>query len=340
MAWSRRLLLPLFTLSVAIPVTAQAGFFTFFMGLWSGANNADAVSTEVNSQNVELLKAALNYDPNPSKGGGDITIVGGSALLPDVGPSGSLADIEENHQNSDQISIYVVREGDSLSQIAKMFGVTTNTIIWANDIQRGSLIRPGQTLTILPVTGIEHTVVKGETLASIAKKYGGDVDEIVQYNNLDPKVALAVGQEIIIPDGEIAVPKAVTSSTIYEPAHDTGGPAYVGYYAAPLSHYTKTQGLHGYNAVDLAAPIGTPVMAAASGVVIVSRDAGWNGGYGQYIVIKHDNGTQTLYAHLSRNIVYSGRSVVQGQVIGYVGSTGKSTGPHLHFEVRGAKNPF
>ena len=309
------------------------------MGFLSGTDAA-TLSTEANSQNVQLLKAALNYDPNPSKGGGDITIVGGSALLPDVGPSGSLADIEESHPTSDQISIYVVREGDSLSQIAKMFGVSVNTIIWANDIERGSLIKPGQTLTILPVTGIEHTVAKGETLASIAKKYGGDVDEIVQYNNLDPKAGLSIGDQVIIPDGEIAAPKVYTSNSIYEPAHDTGGPSYAGYYAAPLAHYIKTQGLHGYNAVDLGAPSGTAVMAAANGVVIVSRDAGWNGGYGQYIVIKHDNGTQTLYAHLSRNIVYSGRSVVKGQVIGYVGTTGKSTGPHLHFEVRGAKNPF
>ena len=107
-----------------------------------------------------------------------------------------------------------------------------------------------------------------------------------------------------------------------------------------MGNAVKTQGLHGYNGIDLAAPTGTPVLASASGDVIVSRGYGWNGGYGNYIVIKHPNGTQTLYAHLNEVIVSSSWHVVQGQIIGYVGATGKSTGPHLHFEVRGAKNPF
>ena len=91
--------------------------------------------------------------------------------------------------------------------------------------------------------------------------------------------------------------------------------------------------------MDLAAPTGTPILASAIGEVIISR-TGWNGGYGNYVVIAHSNGTQTVYAHNSSNIVYAGQTVVQGQVIGYVGSTGRSTGAHLHFEVRGAKNPF
>lgn len=81
-------------------------------------------------------------------------------------------------------------------------------------------------------------------------------------------------------------------------------------------------------------------MAAADGVVIVSKNTGWNGGYGTYVVIAHDNGTQTLYAHMSRTIVYVGQRVKKGQMIGNLGSTGKSTGPHVHFEIRGAVNPF
>jgi len=120
-----------------------------------------------------------------------------------------------------------------------------------------------------------------------------------------------------------------------------GGPAYVGYYGHPIpSGARRTQGLHGYNGVDLGAPNGTPVVASAAGTVIISRQGGWNGGYGNYVVISHGNGTQTLYAHLSSNTVQTGDSVLQGQMIGYVGSTGRSTGAHLHIEVRGAKNPF
>ncbi|MEK9185596.1 MAG: M23 family metallopeptidase, partial [Patescibacteria group bacterium] len=98
--------------------------------------------------------------------------------------------------------------------------------------------------------------------------------------------------------------------------------------------------IHGYNGIDIAAPLGTPIMASADGEVIVSRNSGWNGGYGIYIVIRHPNGTQTLYAHNNSNTVSVGDSVKQGETIGYVGRTGKVTGSHVHFEIRGAKNPF
>jgi len=109
----------------------------------------------------------------------------------------------------------------------------------------------------------------------------------------------------------------------------------------PLVGGVRTQGVHGYNGVDIAAPVGTPFLASAAGEVIVARSSGWNGGYGQYIVVRHANGTQTLYAHASQIIVGVGQRVVQGQVIGYVGSTGRSTGAHLHFEIRGGpRNPF
>jgi len=251
---------------------------------------------------------------------------------------GSIADIEEVVANSDRISIYVVREGDNLSQIAEMFNVSVNTIIWANDIQRGDLIQTGEVLVILPVTGTSHTVKEGDTLASIAKKYKGDVDEIIAYNDLPEGEELITGSQVIIPDGEVPyAPKPIYASSM---ARGTSGPNYVGYYARPISGGVKSQGLHGYNGVDLATYCGAPILAAATGDVIISRSYGWNGGYGNYIVISHPNGTQTLYAHNVKNIVTRGWHVVKGQVIGYIGTTGKSTGCHVHFEVRGAKNPF
>lgn len=313
----------------------QAGFLSFVAGLLSKEAPAEKVSLGKSSQSIALLQAAVNSDPNPSKGGGDITIIGDSALLPDVGPSGTLADIEESVPSSDQISIYVVREGDSLSQIAQMFNVSVNTIVWANDLKRGSLITPGQTLIILPVTGVRHKVAKGETLAGIVKKYKGDMEEVLAYNDLPEGAALSVGDVVVIPDGVIATPVFSTTQV----AKGTGGPTYAGYYLKPVNG-VRTQGLHGYNGVDLGAPVSTAIVASAAGTVLISKDYGWNGGYGNYIVISHDNGTQTLYAHNSSNIVYQGQMVVQGQVIGYVGTTGRSTGPHLHFEIRGAKNPF
>ena len=320
-----------------VPNVASAGVISFVSELFS--NNAAASLIEerrMNSQNMALLPAALNPDPNPSKGGGDIIIVGGNALLSEAGPSGTLADIEES-SSSGQISLYVVREGDSLSQIANMFGVSVNTIIWANDIERGDTIKEGQTLAILPVSGVRYTVLKGDTLDIVAKKFKGDVEEIKKFNDIADSSELAVGQVIIIPAGEIA--NRSYAARGYLPVSGAGGPSYVGYYLRPVPG-PKTQGLHGYNGVDLAAPAGTPIMASADGDVIIVRDFGWNGGYGNYIVVRHNNGTQTLYAHNSRNIVSVGQEGVKGQIIGYVGSTGRSTGAHLHFEIRGAANPF
>ena len=321
---------------ISLPFSANAGLFSYMGGLFGGT---DAVSPMVvTTQNIDLLQAALNPDPNPAKGGGDITIVGGTALLPETGPSGTQADIEEA-QNNDTISIYVVRKGDTLGAIAKMFRVSTNTIAWANDISRG-IIHEGDTLIILPISGVQHTVKASDTLQSIAKKYKADLKEILQFNNLEDNAKLAIGDTIIIPDGEMAVPVSVTRTPGYTPLRGASNIDYAGYYLRPVINGRRTQGLHGYNGVDLASYFGAPILAAAAGEAIIAKNSGYNGGYGNYIVIAHENGTQTLYGHMSSLLAYPGKRVVRGEVIGYMGSTGRSTGTHLHFEVRGAKNPF
>ncbi|MBC7837016.1 M23 family metallopeptidase [Acetobacteraceae bacterium] len=298
---------------------------------------------------MPLLSPAINLDPNPAKGGGGITVVDGTALESQEGPSGTAADLEEKHQSS-QISVYTVRSGDTLSDIAEMFGVSVGTIAGANDIQ-GRVIHPGQQLIILPITGLQHTVVKGETLASIVKKYNGDLTETANYNELATNVDLTVGQIIIIPNGE-TTPVPVKSTTASGGSskssaaptaklHDAGGPNLGTYYVWPVSGGVRTQGLHGYNGIDIGASQGTAIFAAAEGVVIIAKNnGGWNGGYGNYIVIQHPNGTQTLYAHATTLKVSVGDSVAQGQTIASIGRTGEATGFHLHFEVRGAKNPF
>jgi len=324
-------------LLLGLPLAAQAGVFSFISNLWSGDQIAN-VGNFVNSQNIPLLQAASSFDPNPARGGGDITIIDGSALMAESGPSGTAADIEEGQKNG-QISIYIVRKGDSLSGIAKMFKVSVNTIIWANNLQK-SQIHEGESLIILPISGIQYTVKKGDTLNSIVKKYKANLAELLQYNDLSVGTTLAEGQTILIPDVDISLPASSYSSTAK--VHGAGGPEYPGYYLRPIPNGLghKTQGLHGYNAIDIGASFGTPIIAAASGKAIIARSSGWNGGYGSYVVLSHDNGTQTLYGHMNEVIIYEGANVVRGQVIGYVGSTGKSTGAHLHFEIRGAKNPF
>ena len=266
----------------------------------------------------------------------------GSALVSYNGPSGAITDIAST-PSSDRISVYVVRPGDTLSDIADMFGVSINTVKWANGLKSAKDVRVGDTLIILPISGIERTVAKGDTLKSLAKKYGADADEIAQFNDLDPAAPLAVGSNIIIPGGELSVPVPVRSNTGHttkEPSR-VGGGTFFGYFTNPVPGSIVTQGLHGWNAVDLGAPRGTPVYAAAAGTVIVARtNGGWNGGYGNYIVITHGNGSQTLYSHFKNAVVGLGQTVAKGQLVGYVGTTGRVTGPHLHFEIRGVANPL
>ncbi len=315
---------------------AHAGLFSFAGRLLEVNRSSLTNGKIINVQTISLLSDPFNYEISMAKGGGDIIVVNNNSLLPESGPLGTIADVEDELvPSSEQISIYVVREGDNLYQIAKMFNVSVNTIVWANDIKRGDRINPGQILAILPVSGVKYEIKKGDTVQSIAKKLKGDVDDIMGFNDLEAGGQLSVGQVIIVPNGEWSVPQYSVPAG--------GGkysPYYAGYYLRPINGGVKTQGIHGYNGVDLASACGTPVMAAANGSVIISKSQGWNAGYGNYIVISHPNNTQTLYSHLTKNIVFSGWNVVQGQVIGYIGSTGKSTGCHVHFEIRGAQNPF
>lgn len=278
--------------------------------------------------------------------------------------SEAVPDEQLGSDNKPIITTYTVVSGDTLSGIADKFDISINTIRWANNLSAGSAIRVGQKLDILPVSGIQYTVKKGDTISGIALKFDVSQTAILDFNDLDSSDKIVPGLEIIIPDGEpIPAPKPVakpaqpaqtvkkiepkpvevsTNQTTTTSTNNNGG----GYYIVPAPGSRLSQGLHDGTAVDMATPIGTKILAAASGVVTLVRDTNkWNGGYGYYLKIKHDNGTETLYAHLSRIDVEVGDEVEQGQVIALSGNTGRSTGPHLHFEVRdvegkGIKNPF
>ena len=311
---------------------------------WPFSTNASAtVNVSVSGAKTPALVAATNSDPNPDKGlGATIQTSGGRALLAYAGPSGTIADVAKPIP-PDRISVYVVRSGDTLSDIAGMFNVSVNTIVWANNLKGANDVHPGDTLVILPVSGVERTVVKGDTLKSLAKRYDADALEIAQFNGLDLDDPLVIGSTLIIPGGEIAAPAPAPSyaaASTPEPYLGGGGPVQLGFYSHPVPGGRITQGLHGKNGIDIGAARGTPIHAAADGTVIIARGSGWNGGYGNYVVISHSNGSQTLYSHMRSVIVTAGQSVVSGQVIGYMGATGRVTGVHLHFEVRGAANPF
>jgi LysM repeat protein len=321
------------------------------VAIFTNGSSADVggmvIDDEVNLQTLALHQPVHSSTAATAVGGPDFTIVGDATVVAPKSPTtGSEADLNGATANDKQASIYVVREGDTLGEVAEMFDVSVNTIVWANDLS-GSTISPGDVLVILPISGVRHEVVDGDTLASIAERYNSSIKKVRTYNELSADDMLDIGAIIDVPGG--AMPNEVPARSNTSVSYVAAGTAVTaaslvsvagGYFINPVPGAVLTQNLHGYNAVDLGASRGTSAIAAASGRVTKSVAGGWNGGYGNFIVIQHPNGTETLYSHLSSVIVSRGQNIVKGQVIGYVGSTGRSTGPHLHFEVRGAANPF
>jgi len=344
-------------LLLSTPLEAQAGLFSSIFGGEAYADTEEN-SSDQNSQTMNLLQAnvlsiATFKDGKDDKTksnqidiNSEVNIISDNALLPQTSSLGVSPSILDYF--SDEVSVYVVRKGDSISQIADMFGVSVNTILVANDMKKGEKLVIGDVLFILPISGLEHTITKGQTLQSIAKLYKVDVSDIVLYNGITQDIKLAIGDELMIPGGEMAdeggdkpasnLSSAVSRDKNYYDIHPIQNLA--GYFINPLPTGRKTQGLHGpgNRGIDIGAPKGTPIYASASGVVLIAK-TGWSGGYGTMVIIQHANGTKTLYAHMTKLGTSSGAEVSRGEIIGYVGSTGRSTGPHLHFEVFNARNP-
>jgi len=240
---------------------------------------------------------------------------------------------------------YVVKEGDTLASIARRFGVTVGTILWANSRTATQYIRPGDALRIPPVSGVLVTVKKGDTLNALASKYGSSVGEIVETNRLDAEKSLPIGAELILPGGEppaVAVPRAIAQTTSRSAAQPSQTPtqkppdadassASVGKLFWPTSGHVITQ-YYGWRhtGLDVDGDLTSPLYASHDGIVTTS---GWNsGGYGYQVVIS-GNGVMTRYAHASKLFVKVGEAVKKGQTIAMMGSTGRSTGSHLHYEV-------
>jgi murein DD-endopeptidase MepM/ murein hydrolase activator NlpD len=261
--------------------------------------------------------------------------------------STELIQFEMSLSRPDRIMTYVVKSGDSLGKIADNFGINVETIKTANSL-KNNVINPGQELVILPISGIYYTVKKGDTLGGLAIKHKISASVISEYNGLEDDV-LRIGQKIILPGAKTQVIVSTTKipSKVYA-SNMTDGKQVSDTRTTESDFFIyPTVGwnwgtAHGVNnsAVDIANACGTPIYASADGVVIDVKSSGYNGGYGLYLKIRHNNGTSTLYAHLSKILVANGQYVSQGQLIGKMGTTGRSTGCHLHFEVHGTKNPF
>jgi LysM repeat protein len=257
---------------------------------------------------------------------------------------------------------YTVQRGDSVFGIAKSFGLKPESILWGNyDTLNDDpdMVQPGLDLSILPVDGVLYKWQAGDTLDAVAAKFEIDPHEIVDWpgNHIDPAdPVIQAGTQLVIPGGkrefrQWLIPIIARGNAGVGAAFGSGGcrgdfsgGAYgSGAFIWPsANHYLSGNDYwSGHLAIDIALSLGDLVWASDSGVVVY---AGWSGGgYGNMVMIDHGNGYQTLYAHLSGVTVQCGQSVGKGSTIGYGGSTGNSTGPHLHFEVRsngGFINPW
>ena len=257
-----------------------------------------------------------------------IMTIGASVLGAIIGDS--TVDIRSRQE----ILYYIVEEGDTVATLAERFEVSSDTILWANDLENTSTLKLGQELIILPVSGALHLVRPSDTLSEIALWYKGDIEEILRFNGIDNAEDIFVGDLLVIAGGR-------------KPANLPNGrltPLANSYFIYPTPRaYRLTQGLHPYNAVDLSNDTcGGPAYAAAGGIV---QQVGYHGVAGSFVRVLHPNGVVTFYGHLSGQAVSPGERVLQGQIVGYIGHSGHTipagpAGCHLHFEVRGATNPF
>ncbi|MFN3980960.1 MAG: peptidoglycan DD-metalloendopeptidase family protein [Caldilinea sp.] len=239
-----------------------------------------------------------------------------------------------------EVFYYTVKAGDTVLGIAKRFGLQPETLMWSNTFieQNPDRLKIGDQVRILPVDGVLHVVKRGDTLSGIASKYETDMQSIVQYaaNGMtsvnDP---LPIGKEIVVPGGTkpYVAPTVGGASTAYSVARPAGALAGSGNFSWPAAGYISQGYWRGHPAIDIAGWLGAPVTAADSGYVVLAG-GGWNGGYGNYVIIDHGNGFTTLYAHLNSIFVKPGETVSRGQQVGTMGNTGNSTGAHLHLEIR------
>lgn len=265
---------------------------------------------------------------------------GSNYLLVAANQSG--ADTLVSDLSKGEITEYRIQDGDTVSSIALKFGVNIDTIMWENNLKSVDAIKVNQILKILPVTGVKHTVKRGETIYSLAKSHQVDAQNIIDYPfnayANDETFALSAGQELVIPNGikpkEIIVDKTRYVTRTVAPIPGVVGE---GNFMWPTAGTISQKNSWYHQAVDIANRSNPNIVASQGGTVVTAGGSG--GGYGNYVIIDHGNGYKTLYAHMLNNtiVVKAGDKVGQGQKLGVMGSTGRSTGTHLHFEVFGPK---
>ncbi|MDR2901142.1 MAG: M23 family metallopeptidase [Treponema sp.] len=221
---------------------------------------------------------------------------------------------------------YTIKRGDSISKIAASSSLSMDTIIALNDISNAKRIREGTVLRIPNMDGIPYTVKNGDSLSRISAKFEVPLEAILDANGIESEVLMA-GTNLFIPGARMAredLKKALGEFFLYPIKGRLTSP--FGWRTDPVNGVVRRH----HAAVDLAAPTGTPIKASADGIISV---AGTNATFGKYVIITHSDGYNTMYAHMNKIYLNKDTKVLQGTVIGEVGSTGYSTGPHLHFGV-------
>ncbi len=310
---------------------------------------------------VKLPEWELSFQPTPSSA----VLATDSLLSGSAAGEGTLFDTSSLRRNivltfvdkkitqeapRQDIAYYTVKGGDTVLGIAAKFGLQPETLMWSNSNieQNPDRLSIGDELRILPVDGVLHVVEPGETLSDLAEDYSVEMQAIVDYasNGLAGLSSpLSVGKEIVLPGGSRPFAAVASGSDgaygagAYMVDTPAGAPQGSGDFSWPSAGYVSQGYWGGHPAIDVAGWTGAPVTASDGGYVVLAG-GGWNGGYGNHVIIDHGNGFTTLYAHLTSIFVEPGMTVSQGQQIGTMGSTGNSTGAHLHFEVRYGGVPY
>ncbi len=265
-----------------------------------------------------------------------VAIVSGGAAI--VAPT--ISEVGDSVAPRTDVTEYEVQIGDTLGTIAQAHGISINTLLWSNSLSTRSVIRPGNKLTIMPVDGVQHKVKSGDTLIKIANKYDSDTEKILTFNNLADAGDLSIGELLLIPDGKLiasapsrtrSVARVFSTPTAAPSTPATPAPKSPGRMIWPTDLRTITQ-YYGWRhtGLDVDCHFTHHNYAADDGYV---QFAGWKGGYGLTVEINHGNGIVTRYGHHASLAVADGQQISQGTPLGVCGTTGRSTGTHLHFEV-------
>ena len=303
-------------------VTAATPFLVSAFVAWHSSFATGVSLEEISAVEIEILDKAMNDFALESgreidENGNVLNADGSSAVVP-------AADFRQKVTFSE----YKVRSGDTISGISRKFGLSNiSTLIAVNGISNVRQLKSGQNLKIPSADGLVHSVKSGDSLSSLSVKYGVTVEDLLDVNDLESQV-LTAGQILFIPGARLS------SETLRMAMGELftwplkGSWRLTSNYGRRADPFTGVTSFH--TGIDMAMPSGTPVYSSMSGKI---ESVGYTNIFGNYVIIKHVNGYQTLYAHLTKSLVKSGQNVAQGAKIGLVGSTGYSTGPHLHFTV-------